>query len=123
MRRYDMGFKIDAVKLALELGTTRAAKELDIPQGTLDTWVSKEKRGELDISTITPQKGLSLADEVKKLQQENRELKRTNEILRKASAFFAQGQRKQGLKRGLGLGLSIATKTSTAYQNCAACLM
>ena len=44
MIRYDMGFKIDAVKLALELGTARAAKELEIPQGTLDTWVSKEKK-------------------------------------------------------------------------------
>ena len=48
MRRYDMGFKIDDVKLTLELGTTRAAKKLEIPQRTLDTWVSKEKRGDLE---------------------------------------------------------------------------
>ena len=42
MRRYDMGFKIDVVKLALELDITRAAKEFKIPQGTLDTWVLKK---------------------------------------------------------------------------------
>ena len=94
MRSYDMDFKIEAVKLALELGTTKAAKELGIPQGTLDTWVSKSKNGELSVGATTPKKALSLADEVKRLQQENRELKRTNEILRKASAFFAASQRK-----------------------------
>lgn len=94
MRRYDMDFKIEAVKLAAVIGATKAAKELDIPQGTLETWVYKSKKGELDVTKITPKKGLSLAEEVKKLRQENRELKQTNEILRKASAFFAASQRK-----------------------------
>ena len=37
MRRYDMTFKIDAIKLADEIGATKASKELDIPQSTLDT--------------------------------------------------------------------------------------
>ena len=31
-------------------------------------------------------------DRLKKLERENRELKRANEILRKASAFFAQAE-------------------------------
>ncbi len=31
-------------------------------------------------------------DRVKRLERENRELKRTNEILRKAAAFFAQAE-------------------------------
>ena len=31
-------------------------------------------------------------DRVKQLERENRELKRTNEILRKAAAFFAQAE-------------------------------
>ena len=89
-----MGFKIDAIKLAEEIGVTKASKELSIPQSTLDTWIIKNKKGDYDNTDIAPKKALSLADEVKKLQQENRELKRTNEILRKASAFFAQSQRK-----------------------------
>jgi transposase-like protein len=32
------------------------------------------------------------AEKIKRLEQENRELKRTNEILRKASAYFAQAE-------------------------------
>jgi len=31
-------------------------------------------------------------DELKQLRRENRELKRSNEILRKASAYFAQAE-------------------------------
>ena len=38
MRRYDENFRIEAVKLVKEIGTTKAAKELNIPSGTLDTW-------------------------------------------------------------------------------------
>jgi len=94
MRRYDTGFKIDAIKLAKEIGATKAAKELDIPQSTLDTWIAKNNKGDYDDAVTTPKKALSLADEVRKLQQENKELKRTNEILRKASAFFAASQKK-----------------------------
>ena len=93
MRKYDMGYKIEAVKLAGEIGTTKAAKELDIPQGTLETWISKNKKGELDTSKITPAKGLSLAEEMKQLQQKVRELERINKILKEASVFFAQSQK------------------------------
>ena len=32
------------------------------------------------------------AKRIKQLEQENRELKRTNEILKKASAYFAQAE-------------------------------
>ena len=31
---YDMEYKVQAVKLALEIGTTKAARELDIPANT-----------------------------------------------------------------------------------------
>jgi transposase len=37
-------------------------------------------------------------DRLKKLERENRELKRANEILRKASAFFAQAELDRRLK-------------------------
>jgi transposase len=35
---------------------------------------------------------------LKELERENRELRRTNEILRKASAFFAQAELDRGKK-------------------------
>jgi transposase len=89
-----MTFKIDAIKLSKEIGATKAAKELDIPQSTLDTWIVKHNKGDYDNVSITPQKALSLADENKRLTQEVRELKRVNKILKDASAFFAASQKK-----------------------------
>ena len=94
MRKYDLSFKIEAVKLAEEVGSTKAAKELGIPIGTLDTWIHKNKKGELDTSVIPPKTVLTLTEENKRLQQENRELKRINNILKEASAFFAASQKK-----------------------------
>ena len=67
MRRYDENFRIEAVKLAKEIGTTKAAKELNIPSGTLDTWIYKAKNGKLSGAGTSPKSALSLADEVKQL--------------------------------------------------------
>jgi transposase len=94
MRTYDADFRLEAVKLAGEIGTTKAAKELNMPSGTLDTWVHKAKNGLLKGAGSSPKTALTLAEENKRLMQENRELRRTNEILSKAAAFFAQSQKK-----------------------------
>lgn len=55
---------------------------------TLRTWV---RRGEVDAGQ---RPGVTTAEQaqVKQLQRENRELRQANEILRKASAFFAQAE-------------------------------
>jgi transposase len=94
MRAYDATFKNEAVKLAEDIGLTKAAKELNIPQTTLNTWLRKAKDGTLPRASKLPKQSLNLAAEVKRLQQENRELRRTNEILSKAAAFFAQSRKK-----------------------------
>ena len=55
---------------------------------TLRTWV---RQSEADQGI---RGGLSISDRerLKELERENRELKRANEILRKASAYFAQAE-------------------------------
>jgi len=55
---------------------------------TLRKWV---KQHDIDQGTS---EGLSTSEreQLKQLQRENRELKQANEILRKASAFFAQAE-------------------------------
>ena len=55
---------------------------------TLRTWV---RRAETDQGI---RGGMSTSDRerLKELERENRELKRANEILRKASAYFAQAE-------------------------------
>jgi transposase len=77
-------------QLRAELGTDhgtvkRVAEQLGIGVESLRSWV---KRAEID-DGVKP--GLSSEDaaKIKALEQENRELRRANGILRSASAFFA----------------------------------
>ena len=64
------------------------ASKIGCTAETLRTWV---RRTEIDQGI---RGGMSTADRerLKELEQENRELKRANEILRKASAYFAKGR-------------------------------
>ena len=54
---------------------------------TLRHWVRQAERDSGHRGGLTTDERQRLKD----LERENRELKRTNEILRKASAYFAQG--------------------------------
>lgn len=62
---------------------------------TLNEWV---KKAEVDSGKRT---GLpsDMAEKMKALERENRELRQANEILRKASAYFAQAELDRPFKR------------------------
>jgi len=64
------------------------ASKLGCSAETLRTWVRQSELGQ------GKQDGLTGAEQgrLKELERENRELKRANEILRKAAAFFAQAE-------------------------------
>ena len=64
------------------------AEKLGCATETLRRWV---QQGERDTGT-RPGLTTTERDELNRLQRENFELKRANEILRKASAFFAQAE-------------------------------
>jgi transposase-like protein len=55
---------------------------------TLRTWVRQAERDQGRRAGLTTDE----RERLKTLERENRELKRSNEILRKASAFFAQAE-------------------------------
>jgi len=97
-RKYNTEYKVQAVKLSNEIGSSKAAVELGIPVDTLYGWVRAVKEGRLDIGggAHTPQTAMSLAEELNTLQQEKeiRRLKEENEFLAEASAFFAASRRK-----------------------------
>ena len=95
-RKYDHEYKVQAVKLAKEIGGAKAAKELGIPEGTIHTWLKAVRAGKLDIGegSHTPTSAMSLAEEitmlrkrVKEQDKEIRRLKEENEFLEKASAL------------------------------------
>ncbi len=67
---------------------------LDINPATLRNWVERE---EIDTGA-RPGVTSATEDELKQLRRENAELRRANEILKTASAFFAQAELDRRLK-------------------------
>ena len=93
-RRYSEAEKERAVRmvrqLRKELGTDhgtvkRVALQLGIGIESLRGWV---KRADID-DVVKPGTTTADAHRIKQLEQENRELKRANAILKSASSFFA----------------------------------
>jgi transposase len=102
-KTYTSEFKVQAVRLAKEVGNKRACEELGIPHGTISGWSSAAKQGEIDLGpgSQTPESGLTLAAELKAcretIKQQEKEiarLRKENEFLDEASRFFAQSRKK-----------------------------
>ena len=102
-RQYDQEYKVQAVKLAKEIGQAKAAKELGITKNTLYGWIRANRLGNLDLGagSQTPGSAMTLNEELIKLRQqmkeldkENRRLKKENDFLEEASAFFAASRLK-----------------------------
>ena len=102
-RKYDHEYKVQAAKLAKEIGGAKAAKELGIPEGTIHTWLKAVRAGKLDIGegSQTPASAMSLSEEitmlrkrVKEQDKEIRRLKEENEFLEEASPPAVGSQQK-----------------------------
>ena len=50
-RKYNMEYKVQAVKLAKEIGGAKAAAELGIPENTMYAWTKAAREGRLDIGS------------------------------------------------------------------------
>jgi transposase len=93
-RRYSDQEKQQAIRLVrqlrAELGTDhgtvyRVAKQLGYGIESVRAWV---RQADID-EGVTAGTTTAEAERIKRLEQENRELRRANEILKRASAFFA----------------------------------
>ena len=87
---YSKQFKIDAVKLVTEQGykVSEAARNLGIHHTSLRHW---KKQFETDGNQPFPGKGYisTEKEELYRLRKENKQLRMEREILKKATAFFA----------------------------------
>ena len=70
-RKYDHEYKVQAVKLAREIGGAKAAKELGVPEGTIHTWLKAARSGGMDIGegSHTPESAMSLAEQLAMLRK------------------------------------------------------
>jgi transposase len=103
-KRYSPEVRERAVRMVLEQQTEHSsqwatiqsiASKIGCTSETLRRWVRQTESGQGIRNGMTSDD----RDRLKKLERENRELKRANEILRKASAFFAQAELDRPLKK------------------------
>lgn len=96
-RKYSDELRDRATRMAVELrrdpatrvgAVERVAEQLGMHQVTLRSWV---RQAEVD-NGVRPGTTSGDADRLAQLERENRELRRANEILRTASAFFAAAE-------------------------------
>ncbi len=104
-RKYDQETRDRAVRLyqerrrdypaeSLLMSRKRVGELLDISAGTLRGWID---RAEID-SGARPGVTSEASAQLAALRKENAELRRANEILKTASAFFAQAELDRRLK-------------------------
>lgn len=89
-QRYSKEFRAEAVKTVLEQGLSisQGASRLSIPEGTLGQWITTARKG-----LVTPPESRSVAEletEVLRLRNALNEAQLERDILKKATAYFAQ---------------------------------
>ena len=91
-RAFTEEFKAGAVRLVLDEGkaVSAAARDLDLHQSVLRTWVNQARADRSKGKT-----GLTTAEreELAKLRKQVRELTMERDILKEAAAYFAKHQR------------------------------
>ena len=87
-RKYPMELRRRAIDEVITRGRKVAdvARDLGINPETLRLWVRQEQRDR----GLVPGPTSEQLERIKQLEKENAELRRTNEILKAASAFFAK---------------------------------
>lgn len=70
-RIYIQEYRVNAVKLARDIGRDTAAKELGIPVGTIDNWLAAARSGKFDMAAAsqTPETALTLAAKLKEAER------------------------------------------------------
>lgn len=88
---YNASFKLEVARMVVDQGlsVTQVVNDMKVGRTSVDRWVAQyvaEKSGQ-------PGMGKPLTAEqqrIRQLETENRQLKSDNELLKKASAFFAR---------------------------------
>ena len=88
---YDASFKLEVARMVVDQGLTVAqvVKDMRVGRTSVDRWVAQY----LAEKTGSPGIGKPLTAEqqrIRLLESENRQLRSDNELLKKASAFFAR---------------------------------
>ncbi len=93
-RRYSREFKLEAVRLVVQQGYTqnKAAEAVGVSHWVIRDWLRKFRiSGDIPgIGKTGTGRPMTESDALKALRQENQQLRMENEILKKATAYFAR---------------------------------
>jgi transposase len=90
-RQYTLEFKQQAAELAARIGFARAAQQLGVAVSNIHGWNKDLRKSD----TKKSKKSVTgLEAENQRLERENNELRKVNDILKRAAAFFSQGHLK-----------------------------
>lgn len=93
--KYPQELRARATRLAVEArrdpvtrsgAITRIADQTGVGKESLRTWVRKAETDQLPVESVDAQ------DRIRQLEKENRELRRSNEILKSAAAYFGKAE-------------------------------
>jgi transposase len=89
---YTSEFRQQAVELVTRegLGIAEASRRLSLSPKTLTNWVRRAKGGDLPGAAAPRREVTDTEAELSRLRRENAELRMERDILKKASAYFAQ---------------------------------
>ena len=89
-RQFTRESKLAAVKKVIEQGLSyrQVARDLNIRDTHIHSWSKAFERDGTLAAEVTASAGVE--DELKRLREENRQLRMERDILRKATAFFAE---------------------------------
>lgn len=86
-RTFTSEFKAQAVQLAMDLkSTTEAGKQLGVSESVIRVWIKKS----VQVTAFQSQEPGFSVEEFRRIQKENEKLKKVNQILKSAAAFFSQ---------------------------------
>ena len=95
--KYDREFKLQALQLSDEIGLKAAVEQLGLNYNTLAEWHRPRSRHGDNAFVGSGHKVVLLSESerrIRELEQELRETKRANEILKEALGFFATSRKK-----------------------------
>ncbi len=86
-RTFTPEFKSQAVQLAKDLKSiSEAGKQLGVSESVVRVWVKKSA----EVGAIQEQDPSFSVEEFRRIQKENEKLRKVNQILKSAAAFFSQ---------------------------------
>ena len=90
-KRYESGFKLEIAHMVVDQGLAinQVVKEMNVGKTAVRRWVNQYRADQLGKPGIG--KPLTIEQQrIRQLEEENRQLRSDNDLLKKASAFFAR---------------------------------